>query len=382
MTARFSQRLSSLTPSPVREILRAATGRAVISLAGGLPAEETFPELPGLPRGWEQYGLTEGDLSLRQAISRHLEGRGLACPPERILVLNGSQQGLDLAAKLFVDPGTPVLCESPTYVAALQVFRFFGAALHGLPLEAKGPAPEAIAPLAAARDPHLAYLIPNYQNPTGAVWSEAAREEFARVADAREMAVLEDDPYGEIGFGQKLPKPICSRLRRASWMYQSSFSKSFVPGLRLGFLAASEDLFVYLERLKQAADLHSNRLSQALVRADLSDPARPARLDAVRAEYRRRRDAFADSLSRHFPKAEFHAPEGGLFFWARLSRTLDLRAVAPQAMAEGIAFLPGEHCFAGDPELGWARFNFSHEPAERADKALARLSQLVAQAEG
>lgn len=378
MTTQFSQRISRLAPSPVREILQAASGRSITSLAGGLPAESTFPDFPGIEQhGWEQYGVSEGDRPLRVAVSRHLEERGLECPAERILILNGSQQGLDLAAKLFLDEGTSVLCESPTYVAALQVFRLFGAELHGLPMTPSGPQPEAISQALERSQARLAYVIPNYQNPTGAVWSEAARRALAQACDQSGTVVLEDDPYGEIGFGDPLPAPVCSRLKTAPWMFLGSFSKSFVPGLRMGFLAASPELFAKLELLKQAADLHSNRLSQALVLADLQDPGRPARLDAVRAQYRERRDNFCQSLRRHFPQAQFQAPEGGLFFWARLSATKDLRTVAPAAMQAGIAFLPGEHCFPQAPEPGWARLNFSHAAPEAADAALEVLARLM-----
>ncbi|HXP91340.1 MAG TPA: PLP-dependent aminotransferase family protein [Fibrobacteria bacterium] len=381
MPSVLSERISRLQSSPVREILRAAGGGDLLSLAGGLPAEETFPDFPGLPDGWTQYGTTEGELPLREEISVLLSGRGLECPPERILVLNGSQQGLDLAAKLFVDRGTSVLCESPTYLAALQVFRLFGAELHGVPIGPDGPDPDAIAIAVRNSSPRLAYLVPTYQNPTGAVWSEAAREAMARCADDKGVAVLEDDPYAEIGFGPTPPPPICSRIRRSSWMYLGSFSKSFVPGLRLGFLAASPDLVPHLERLKQAADLHSNRLSQALVLRDLRDPARPTRMGGLRSEYRSRRDAFDASLRRHFPSSTWRRPDGGLFFWARLSRHLDLRDVFRPALDAGVAFLPGEHCHPGEAEPGWARLNFSHCSAEKADKALEILAGVVGRAE-
>ena len=189
--------------------------------------------------------------------------------------------------------------------------------------------------------------------------------------------MLEDDPYHEIGFGAPPPAPLCSFLRRSSWIYLGSFSKSFVPGLRLGFLASSADLAVPLERLKQAADLHTNRLSQALVLRDLRDPARSGRLDALRAEYRRRRDAFDDSLRRHFPRASWRRPDGGLFFWVRLFPDRDLREAHQQALREGVAFLPGEHCFPSVPEHGWARLNFSHCSPEEADRALGILARVL-----
>lgn len=378
MSAVLASRIRRLAPSPVREILRAAAGaRDLVSLAGGLPSDDTFPGMPGLPEGWMQYGVTEGDEALREAIAEHVRGRGLDCVAGQVVVLNGSQQGLDLAAKLLVEEGTPVLCESPTYVAALQVFRLFGAELHGMPLAPDGPDPATLPGLFEASRPRLAYVIPSFQNPTGTVWSDSVRDAFAREADRSGTTVVEDDPYGEIAFGAAPPRPVCARLERASWIFLGSFSKSFVPGLRLGFLVASPDLLAPLERLKQASDLHSNRLAQALVLADLRSPDRSRRLDDLRDRYRRKRDRFAESLNRHFPSARWTAPDGGLFFWAHLGTSGSLLPHAERALERGVAFLPGEHCFPGAAEPGWARLNFSHATPERAEEGLRRLAEVV-----
>lgn len=373
--ARLAGRIGRLGPSPVREILAAASGKDVISLAGGLPDAGTFPQGLSLPAGWEQYGITEGDAAVRAAVSLHLRGRGLDCPASRILLTHGSQQGLDLAAKLLVEEGTRVACPAPTYVAALQVFRLFGADLRGISFSGQDLSNSAQALRDAA--PDLAYCIPSGDNPTGATWDEERRQAFAQEADEQGFTVLEDDPYGELWFDAPPPAPVCSRLRSASWIFLGSFSKSFVPGLRLGFLACSEDLLVPLERLKQAADLHSNRLSQALVLADLSDPSRPARLEALRSAYRHKRDRFAQSLARHFPLARWELPGSGLFFWAELAPGLDLRPLGKAALEAGVAFLPGEHCYPDEPVLGWARLNFSHATPEQADEGLRRLAQVL-----
>ena len=329
-----------------------------------------------LPDGWHQYGRTEGEDRLRQRISEHLASRGMSCPPGRILLTNGSQQGLDLAAKLLVDPGTPLLCEAPTYLSALQVFGLFGARFDGIPMGSGGPGLEVLERSVVASQARIAYLIPNFQNPTGALWGEAARDAFAQLADQRELLLIEDDPYGEIGFSGPTPRPISARLRTAPWILLGSFSKSFLPGLRLGWLACSEQLWVPLERLKQAADLHSSRLSQALALADLEDPGRAARLEQLQTLYRGKRDAFAAGLRQHFPHSRWQQPEGGLFFWAKLGEQ-DLRRLAPAALEAGVAFLPGEHCYPGTPEHGWARLNFSHASPERAREGLRRLAQVL-----
>jgi len=373
--ARLASRIGRLGPSPVREILAAASGQDVISLAGGLPDAGTFPQGLSLPTGWEQYGITEGDAAVRAAVSAHLRRRGLECPASRILLTHGSQQGLDLAAKLLVEEGTRTACPAPTYVAALQVFRLFGADLRGI--DCSGQDLSNMTAALREADPSLAYCIPSGDNPTGATWDEARREALAQAADAQGFTVLEDDPYGELWFDAPPPAPVCSRLKSASWIFLGSFSKSFVPGLRLGFLASSADLFVPLERLKQAADLHSNRLSQALVLTDLSNPARETRLDALRTAYREKRDRFAESLARHFPQARWELPGSGLFFWAELAPGRDLRALGKAALEAGVAFLPGEHCYPGEPSLGWARLNFSHATPDRADEGLRRLAEVL-----
>lgn len=378
MSRRLSERTSRLAPSPIRAILRAASGRAVISLAGGLPAPETFPDIQLEATGWQQYGITEGEAPLREEISSLLELKGIECPPHRILVLNGSQQGIDLAAKLTIDRGTPLLCEDPTYVAALQVFRLFGADIHGMPIGPAGPAPGGPESAMEGSGADVCYMIPSFHNPTGACWSEEARAEFAEAADRRHLLVIEDDPYSEIGFGEPVPKSLCGRLERTSWIHLGSFSKTFLPGLRMGYLAASEDVFAQLELLKQASDLHSNRLSQAMVLADLLDTRRPERLSRLRERYRTKRDAFDEALRRHFPAASWSPPSGGLFFWARLSDHMDLRTIAPLALENGVAFLPGEHCYCQKPELGWARLNFSHPSPEEADRALDILAKTLA----
>lgn len=374
---KLASRIARLHPSPVREILRAASGREVVSLAGGLPDPATFPQLEGMASTRAQYGLTEGDPDLRKEISRLLSKRGLACPAERILVLNGSQQGLDLAAKLLVEEGTSVLCESPTYVAALQVFSLFGARLEGMAIRPEGPTRQELTETFRRGAPSMAYVIPSFQNPTGALWNDQSRDALASELDERaDCVLLEDDPYGELWWGQAPPKPVASRLRKAPWIYLGSFSKSFVPGLRMGFLACSEELITPLERLKQASDLHSNRLAQGLVLSDLRDPKRDDRLADLRAQYRVKCDAFAESLKRHFPAAEFRKPGGGLFFWANLVPGRDLREIASRAMEAGVAFLPGEHCFPAAPDLGWARLNFSHSSVDDADRALGVLARI------
>jgi len=377
----LSERITRLESSIVRDILAAAQQPSVISFAGGLPAPELLPALESLnvPATVGQYGATEGEPELRALISQHLFARGLRCPAERILVLSGSQQGIDLVSKLFVDQDSHVLVEQPTYLAALQVFRLLGAQLHGLTLHDEGIDAEELSELTIRKSPRFAYLIPNYQNPTGTVYSAAARDAVAHALDAACTPLFEDDPYGELRFDGPANTPIAARLTQAPWVYQSSFSKWFLPGIRLGFLAASEELFTALVRLKQAADLHSNRIAQWLAVRELTGGQREQRIACLRSRYREKRDAFERGLRTHLADlAHWSVPKGGLFFWLRLQQKRDLLSLLPQAIERGVAFVPGDAFFCEPlPAHSYIRLNFSHTPSALVNEGLQRLASVL-----
>lgn len=380
-SARFSARIARLQPSPIREILSVVDRPGMISFAGGLPAPATFPkfDLSTMPAKWLQYGPSEGDEDLRSTVAGHLRGIGLDCTTEQVLILSGSQQGIDLVAKLFVEPGTRVAVESPTYLAALQSFRMFGAEF--VPLARDCPA-RVLAGDAGSPRPAFAYAIPTFQNPTGHCYDAEERARLAAACDATGVTLFEDDPYRDLVYDDCARTPVCAGLKQASWIYQGSFSKSLAPGLRLGFLAASPDLLAPLVRLKQAADLHSNRVSQWLVLESLRSPSRAQRIDEVAAFYLHKRDAFSAGLRRHFADlGEWRTPAGGLFFWLRLRRQLDTRCLLPAAIERGVVFMPGEPFF---PEpvaaSGALRLNFSHADEARIDAGLATLAGLVREA--
>ena len=374
-TARLSRRTQNLHASPIREILSAIDKPGMISFAGGLPSPESFPtlDLGRVPPQWLQYGPTEGEPSLRECIAAELAALGLSCKAEQVLVLSGSQQGIDLVAKLFIDPGTLVAVESPTYLAALQVFRFQGARFATIDPGQENPWQSHESP------PALAYVIPTFQNPTGRCYTGAERDSFARACDARGVVLFEDDPYRDLAYDACDRTPLCARLTNTSWIYQGSFSKSLAPGLRLGFLAASADLVPYLVRLKQAADLHSNSISQWIVLQQLSDSHRQQRLARLVAGYRHKRDAFGAVLDEQFGElASWETPAGGLFFWLTLKHAVDTRTLLPEALARGVAFMPGEyfHPHMGDG-LGTLRLNFSHAGTAEAQRGLAILAELL-----
>ena len=371
----FSARLADLHGSPIREILSVIDRPGMVSFAGGLPAAETFPafDVGAIPRSQLQYGPSEGEPELREAVAADLKSIGIECSMEQILILSGSQQGIDLVAKLFIDPGTKVALESPTYLAALQVFRFFGADF----LAFDPGQPGAAWPNGAR--PSFLYAIPTFQNPNGRCYSAAEREALRHFCDECEVTLFEDDPYRDLVYDECDRTPVCARLERASWIYQGSFSKSLAPGLRLGFLAASPELIPYLTRLKQAADLHSNRISQWLVLQQMRDARRGERLAAVATSYRRKRDYFAGALERHLGNlATWRLPPGGLFFWLTLAQKVDTRTLLPEAIRRGVAFMPGEPFYPELPKsCGALRLNFSYAGEEQIERGLSILTELL-----
>lgn len=372
---RLSARIAALRASPIREVLAVIDTPGMVSFAGGLPAPETFPtfSLGAVPRSALQYGPTEGEPALRERMAYELRSMGLRCTAEQILILSGSQQGIDLVAKLLIDAGTPVAVESPTYLAALQVFRLFGARFTALDPHDPGRRWREGGP------PVLAYALPTFQNPTGRCYSTSERDALARACDEHSVILFEDDPYRDLAYDDCDRSPLCARLERASWIYQGSFSKTLAPGLRLGFLAASPNLVGHLSRLKQAADLHSNRISQWLVLEQLNDAARPDRIERLVGTYRRKRDAFARTLARQLGSiASWRVPPGGLFFWLTLQRDIDTRTLLPEAIRRGVAFMPGEPFFADEPpRYGSLRLNFSHADDEQVERGLATLAQIL-----
>lgn len=375
MSSHFSTRVHDLHSSPIREILSVIDRPGMVSFAGGLPSVDSFPQfsLQDMPVDTLQYGPSEGEWALREQIAQELATQGLSCTPEQVLVLSGSQQGIDLVAKLFIDQGTPVAVESPTYLAALQVFRFFGARFAPYDAEAVN------AQQWLQEKPAFAYAIPTFQNPTGRCLSVDARDALASACDEANVPLFEDDPYRDLVYDDCDRSPLCARLRKASWIYQGSFSKSLAPGLRLGYLVASPDFLPYLTRLKQAADLHSNRMSQWLVLQQLRAPQRHERLRALAQTYRQRRDAFDAALKQHLGAlASWQLPAGGLFFWLTLNQKLDTRLLLAEAIEADVAFMPGEPFMPIETQgTGQIRLNFSHASEAQAERGLATLANLI-----
>ena len=383
----LSERISRLNSSLVREILAATQTPGMISFAGGLPSADAMPILHDSDpsHDWrapvfQQYGQSEGESILRSRLADWLKTCGLSVSDEQTLITSGSQQGIDLAAKLFVDPGTSLLCEAPTYLAALQVFQLFGAHCIGLPLTEAGISVTHLAEVIETQKPRAIYLIPTFQNPSGNCYSSENRRVIAEVLDYYQLPLIEDEPYRELMYDTVDRTPVCSLLRRAPWIYLGSFSKTLWPGWRVGFLAASKDLFPYLLKLKQAGDLHTNRPGQIRVANWLACSQRENDLINLRNVYRDKRDLMNNLLKNTFGHlADWNSPSGGLFFWLKLKHAIDTRPLLQNALSRGVAFMPGEAFYpaSSDPQLGTMRLNFSHANVEDMNTGLEKLAQIV-----
>lgn len=381
----FSERVSRLKSSLIREILAAAQRPEVMSFAGGLPAETMLPvcEWDGMPTTLGQYGMSEGEPALREILAAEARALGVPCEASQVLVLSGSQQALDLVAKLCIDKGTKVMLEAPTYLAALQIFQLFGADCLTFPLQADGPDIAQLRSQLQLHKPSFIYLIPTFQNPSAVRYSEAKRDAVAALLDEFGVTLVEDEPYRELSFDGASATPIVNRLKKASWIYTGTVSKTLLPGLRVGYLIASPDLFPYLLPLKQSADLHTNRIGQWQAMQWIGTEKFRHHLGELRSFYRGRRDAFQEALERHFSElADWQIPQGGLFFWLTLKQPLDTRTLLNTALARDVAFMPGEPFFA-DPEAnhGSLRLNFSHIDPQRLDEGLMRLATVIRQAQ-
>jgi DNA-binding transcriptional MocR family regulator len=388
--APYSRRVAGLQSSAIREILRVVHRPDVVSLAGGLPAPELFPGallarasgelLEGRMRAKAlQYGETEGVPELRERLARSSPFHAGPLGAEHVVVTHGSQQALDLLAKLFVDPGDEVLVETPAYVGALQVFRFFGARTTFVRCDRDGMVPDALA-AALARSPKLCYLTPTFQNPSGTCYPERRRAEIREVlARSPRTLVVEDDPYRELWFDAPPPRPLVSGLDLGRSVYLGTFSKTAVPGLRIGYLLGPPGLVRSCVLAKQATDLHTNTLGQHLILRLLEDPAFASHVETVRAAYRARRDALDGALSAVArDHLEWQRPPGGMFLWARLRSGGDAAALLKIALDEGVAFVPGAEFHPPGEGRDTLRLNFTHGAEDRLAEGAARLERALA----
>jgi 2-aminoadipate transaminase len=392
----FSVRMSTVQRSFVREILKVTEQPDVISFAGGLPSPRSFPvqEIAEASRkvfaeggaAALQYATTEGFPPLRELVARQYARHGMDISPDEILIVNGSQQGLDLTAKIFLDAGDTALVERPTYLAAIQAFGLFEPVFRCVRLEEDGVDTGALAQEIAERSPKLFYCIPNFQNPTGISYSAEKRQETARLIEGGATILVEDDPYGELRFmGEELP-PIRAyfddygqRSPADAAILLGTFSKIVAPGLRMGWVCAGREIMEKLVIAKQASDLHSNVLSQRIIHRYLTDFDSQQHIRKVRDMYRRQRDIMVRMVEESFPpEVRCTRPEGGMFLWMTLPDGMSALDLFERAIQEKVAFVPGQAFFTDGGGANTLRLNFSNADEERIQEGMRRLSRVFA----
>jgi len=383
--ALFSARARAIQSSAIREILKVTERPEVISFAGGLPAPETFPvkeTLAALERvlttsGREalQYSTTEGFAPLREWIAARTSTPEAPVHPDQVLMVSGSQQGLDLLAKVLIDPGDTVLVETPTYLGALQAFSLFEPKYVSIASDADGLMPDAMGE--SLRGAKFLYCLPNFQNPTGRLLAEERRYRLAEKARELDLLILEDDPYGELSYAGDTPRSIRS-LAPERTVYMGSFSKVLAPGIRLGYVIAPEILRAKLVQAKQATDLHTSTLSQMAAYEVVKDGFLDAHIPTIRKLYSDQCQAMLSALSRHMPEGvRWNSPKGGMFLWAELPKGMSATALLAKAVEEKVAFVPGMPFYAANPSIEALRLAFVTVPPPRIEEGVKRLADLI-----
>ena len=384
----LAQRAERLRSSAIRDLLHLAERADVVSLAGGLPDAASFPAealreaadrvLRERPRSALQYGPTEGIAPLREWVATSLRTQGMDFTPAQVLITSGSQQGLDLLGKVLIDPGSPVLVERPSYLGALQAFALYGPHLVGIEADDDGPLPEQLA--AALPRARMAYLQPRFSNPAGRSIAPARADALAAQLAASDSWLVEDDPYGELWFDTP-PAPGLIARGVAQGAHLGTFSKVLAPGLRLGWIAGPQVLIDKLAQAKQAADLQTASFNQWVLLQALQAGVIERGLPGLRQIYRTRRDAMLQALADHMPAGvSWTRPAGGLFVWLTLPSGMDAASLLPQAVARGVAYVPGDTFNVGAAAPNTLRLSFSNVEAGMLQDAVARLGLLLRQA--
>lgn len=387
----FSQRAQKLTSSTIREILKVTERPEIISFAGGLPSPQGFPVqvindafdcvLASAGRSALQYGPTEGYAPLRAWVAEDLKRTGADdVSPDEVLIVSGSQQALDMLGKLFIDPGSKVLVEAPSYLGALQSFSLFEPRYAAVPTDGGGLIPESLTPQLCA-DARFIYALPNFQNPTGLTLNLQRRQALVERCAEMGLPIVEDDPYGELRYEGE-PQPSLLGLGRqagATVIRLGSFSKVLAPGLRLGYIVAPRPIIAKLVQIKQATDLHTATLTQMAVYETVKSGFLATHLPKVRELYKQQCGFMLSAMDDHFPAtASWTRPTGGMFIWVTLPDSIDGTELLARAVEQHVAFVPGAPFYAGvEPKKNTLRLSFVTVAEDKIREGIAILGQLI-----
>lgn len=388
MNSIFSDRITDVPQSFIREILKTTTKQDIISFAGGLPNRDLFPVkeikeasarvLDEFGRDVLQYSTSEGYLPLREWIAaRYAVRSGIEIDPENILITSGSQQALDLAGKTFVNEGDHVAIEEPGYLGAIQAFSLYRPVFEPLPMHFEGIDIDAFTGIMKRHTVKLLYTVPNFQNPSGITHSDTNRDAVARILATQRTLLVEDDPYGELQFSGDKRKSYYTRIPDRTILL-GSFSKIFVPSFRIGWLVAPHELAGKLLISKQASDLHTNYYAQRVLYQYLQDNDIDEHIVHIKRTYHSQKEAMISSIRRHFPReVTCSNPDGGMFLWAILPDGVSARRIFEKAIQENVAFVPGDPFYVGKTDLNTMRLNFSCVDETSIEKGIAILGRIL-----
>lgn len=393
MRNKFSSVASKLWASEIRELLKLTSKKDIISFAGGLPNPEAFPYeevkqlcsevLENYGRTALQYGPSAGLALYREAVVDYLRRSGIEAKEEEIIALTGSQLGLYMVARLFVNPGESIVVEVPTYLGAIQAFSANEARFFMIPIDDEGMRTDVLEERlkkakAEGKMPKFIYTVPNFHNPAGVTMSLERRKHLLEIASEFDLPVLEDDPYGHLRYVGE-PLPSLKKLdQEGRVLYLGSFSKVFSPGLRVAFIAAPEPANVKLEIMRQGIDLCPNSLSQILVALFIKNGMIWQHIPRIRKIYGRKRKIMLDSLEDYFPKeVRWSRPEGGMFVWVSLPEKVDTEKMFPKALKRKVAYVHGAAFYPDRSKKNEMRLNFTAPPDEMIKEGVRRLAEVV-----
>ncbi len=378
----LAARAEKMNPSVIREILKVTEKPGIISFAGGLPSPKTFPisafseacakVLREDGQAALQYAASEGYGPLREMVAGFLPWK---VDPAQVLITTGSQQGLDLLAKILIDKDSTLLVETPTYLGALQAFTPMEPRVVSVASDDEGLDLDDLARKAPGA--RFLYLLPNFQNPTGRTMSEARRAALSARAAQLGLPIVEDNPYGDLWFDAPPPLPLTAR-NPDGCLYLGSFSKVLAPGLRLGFLVAPKALYPKLLQAKQAADLHSPGFNQRMIAEVMKGGFLDRHVPTIRALYKSQRDAMLAALQREMPEdVSWNKPDGGMFLWARLPEGMNAVELLPKAVDKNVAFVPGAAFYADKADARTLRLSFVTASVEQINTGVAALAAAI-----
>ncbi|MBR4526373.1 MAG: PLP-dependent aminotransferase family protein [Acidaminococcaceae bacterium] len=390
MEYKFASRMDRMKASEIRELLKLTARPEIISFAGGLPAPELFPvkEIAQvshdlvLKEGQKllQYATTEGRPTLREKIAKRMtEKYKTPVVADDILITTGSQQCLDFAGKLFLDPGDVVLCESPSYLGALNAFNAYQPVFKEVPTDGEGIIPEELDKILASTPKcKFIYVIPDFQNPTGICWSLERRKKFIEVINKYDLPVFEDNPYGELRYrGESFPT-LKSMDTKGLVSFLGTFSKIFCPGLRLGWIAGPHAIVEKFVMIKQSADLHTSNFDQGVADAYMDTYDLDAHVKEIVALYGHRRDLILKTMEEEFPEGvEFTRPDGGLFLWVTVPEGVSARKVFDKCIEQKVAAVIGDAFYPNDKTDRSMRVNYSCMPDDKIVEGVKRMAKAI-----